>query len=145
MSSANYKVIFEGNKEPEKNKLSLTFKSIPSDKPINIPAQFILDIKKLSEKSPNIVNFQNIEEVVKIGKGLSPSSFNYFFALLYTLKSDSKKEGFLMGNIKKLGDTLIGIWPFNTNIAELSYEVIVEKFNNLIKKPHEYSNICLIS
>ena len=144
MNSINFKVIFKGSKDAENENLTLTFKKINSPTIMNVPVTVISELKILSEKSQNIVIFQNIEEVIEIGNDSSRELYNYYYVLIYTSKSDSKKEGFLIGNVKKKGDIIIGVWPFNKQIVELSPEEILELFNNLIKKPHEYSNISLI-
>ncbi len=139
-----YKVIFKGVQESENKKLTLSFKDITSDKPIKVTTQFILELKKLSELSQNILYFQNIEEVVVIGTKKSRYSYNYYFIVLYTLKSDGVKVGYLIGNVKKLGDIVVGVWPFNLQTTKLSSEKILKNFRNLINKSHEYANICLI-
>lgn len=138
----NYKVVFKGS---EGNELSLTFKSGDFNKPIKIPVNFLLELKKLSETSNNIIDLKNIEEVIEIGQSDSGSSYNYPLVILFTNKSSQVKEGYLVGNVKKLGDILIGVYPFNRNISDLTPELFFEKVNNLIKNPNEYSNICLIS
>lgn len=140
-----YKVIFKGSEETEGNELALTFKSGDFDKPIKIPPDFFLKLKKLSETSTSTIDFKNIEEVIEIGQSHSSSSYNYHLVLLFTNKSSQVKEGYLIGNVKRLGDILIGVYPFNKNISDLTPELISEKINNLITNPHEYSNICLIS
>lgn len=139
-----YKVIFKGVQESENKKLTLSFKDITSDKPIKVTTQFILELKNLSELSQNILYFQNIEEVVVIGTKKSRYSYNYYFIVLYTLKSDGAKVGYLIGNVKKLGDIVVGVWPFNLQTADLSSEKILKNYRDLINKPHEYANICLI-
>jgi len=139
-----YKVIFKGFQDSENKKLTLSFKDIISDKPIKVTTQFILELKKLSEISQNILYFQNIEEVVVIGTKKSRYSYNYYFIVLYTHKSDGAKVGYLIGNVKKLGDIVVGVWPFNLQTTDLSSEKILKNYRNLITKPHEYANICLI-
>jgi len=139
-----YKVIFKGVQGSENKKLTLSFKDITSDKPIKVTTQFILELKKLSELSQNILYFQNIEEVVVIGSKKSRYSYNYYFIVLYTLKSDGAKVGYLIGNVKKLGDIVVGVWPFNLQTTDLSSEKVLKNYRNLINKPHEYANICLI-
>lgn len=138
-----YKVIFKGSEETEGNELALTFKSGDFDKLIKIPPDFFFKLKKLSETSTNTLDFKNIEEVIEIGQ--SNSSYNYHLVILFTNKSSQIKEGYLIGNVKKLGDILIGVYPFNKNISDLTPELFSENINNLITNPHEYSNICLIS
>ncbi len=139
-----YKVIFKGSKETEVTELALTFKSGDFDKPIKILADFFLKLKKISETNDNIIDFKNIEEVVEIGQSNSGSSYNYHLVLLFTNKSSQIKEGYLIGNVKKLGDILIGVYPFNKDISALTPELFSEKINRLLTKPREYSNICLI-
>ncbi len=139
-----YKVIFKGSEETEGNELVLTFKSGDFDKSLKIPTEFFFELKKLSETSDNIIDFKNIEEVIEIGQSNSGSAYNYHLVLLFTNKSSQIKEGYLIGNVKKLGDILIGVFPFNKNISDLTPELFTEKINNLITNHHEYSEICLI-
>jgi len=144
MSELIYKVIFKGSKDSQEELLTLTFKSIIRERPINIPSQYFLTIKKLSDTNPSVINFQNIEEVLKIGEATLNYVYNYYIVILYAIKLDQKKEGFLIGNVKKLGDILIGIWPFNENISSLASELILKKFDNLISNPKDFENICII-
>lgn len=139
-----YKVIFKGVQESENKSLTLSFKCIASDKPIKVPSQFILELKKLSEISQNILYFQNIEEVLIIGTRKALYSYNYYFVVLYTIKSDGTKLGYLIGNVKKLGDIVVGVWPFNLKTMDLSSDKLLKNYDNLINNPHEYTNIGLI-
>ena len=145
MSPVNYKVILKGSKKEETKNLSLTFKSIISENLVSIPMQIILELKKLSENIPNVISYQNIDEVIKIGSGPTTLDFNYYYVILYSEKKDSKKFGFLIGNVKNKGDLLIGIWPFNEQRTEISSEVLLGTLNNLIKNPLEYLDISLIA
>lgn len=140
-----YKVIFKGSEETEGNELALTFESGDFDKPLKIPTNFFFELKKLSETSNIIIDFKNIEEVIEIGQSNSGSSYNYYLVLLFTNESSQIKEGYLIGNVKKLGNILIGVYPFNKDISDLTPELFSEKITNLITNPHEYSDICLIS
>ncbi|MHA1293917.1 MAG: hypothetical protein ACTSQJ_14765 [Promethearchaeota archaeon] len=144
MNFINYKVIFKGFEDNGKNILSLTFKHLNFKKPINI-VQYIIDLKKKSEKNKNIFNFQNIEEVLPIGIDIPKGSFNYYYIILYSVKSDGKKFGFLIGNAKKFGDIVIATWPFNEQTQKFSNEFIINEFKNLVKNTHEYKNICIIN
>ncbi len=143
MSAIFYKVIFKGTKGDENKSLSLTFKSIISDKPINIPSQYFSSLKILTQKRKNVINFQNIREVIKSGDVTINYNFNYYIVILYTYLSDGKKEGFLIGNVKKLGDVLIGIWPFNQQYTQLTSEMILEKLDVLICSEN-FRNISVI-
>ncbi len=143
MSAIFYKVIFKGIKEDESDSHSLTFKSIISDKPINVPSQYFSSLKILSQKHQNVINFQNIREVIKSGDAAINYNINYYIVILYTSLSDEKKEGFLIGNVKKLGDILIGIWPFNQQYAQLTSEMILEKLDALISSEN-FKNISVI-
>ena len=148
MSSIYYKVIFKGTKSNEANELdslTLTFKNLISGNYFTIPPQFIIELKKLTERSHTILSFQNIDEVVHIGTGQTQDLFTYYYVVLFTLKENEKRLGYLIGNKKKVGDVLIGIWPFNEQPKEITPEGVHQEFANFIKKPHEYSNITLIT
>ena len=143
MSLSVYKVIFKGNYETKEKSLSLTFKSVLYEDPIKIPAKYILGLKKLSEINKNIVIIKNIDAITQFGKDISLISYNFYLILLFQLKN--QKTGFLIGNTKKMGNILIGIWPFNREQTQISKEKIYEKLDNIINKAHEYSKICLIN
>ncbi len=144
MNSINFKIIFKGSKNLENENLTLTFTKLDSANNISVPASFITELKGLSERSENIVVFKNIDEVIEIGSDSSRELYNYYYVLIYKFKSEVKKEGFLVGNMKKKGDVIIGAWPFTKQSDELSPESIHDSITNLVKKPHEYSNISLI-
>jgi len=143
MSTIFYKVIFKGIKGESTESYSLTFKNIIQDKPINIPSQFFSSLKFLSQKQTSVINFQNIREVVKIGDSNANLDFNYYIVVLYTSLADGKKEGFLVGNLKKLGDILIGIWPFNQENTSFSSERFLKKLD-LLSAGNKFKNICVI-
>ena len=145
MTPTNFKVIFKGSKKNSQNDLSLTFKSIVSEKIISIPKLIILKLKKLSKTNPNVTNLQNIGEVLKIGAGASSSEHNYYFVILYTKKKDTKRIGLLIGNVKNQGDLLIGIWPFNEQVSESLIDELLKDLQHLIKEPHDYQDISLIT
>jgi len=144
MSLIVYKVIFKGNLENEIKDLTLTFKEISYNKPIKVSPKYISMLKKLSQSSQNIINFQNIKEVIRIGENTPDFLINYYIVLLYITKLNGNKKGFLIGNVKKLGDILLGIWPFTQKSNILASEEIDSIFNDLIAKPQNYSKICLI-
>lgn len=98
----------------------------------------------MSDTHPSVINFQNIEEVLRIGEATLSYVYNYYIVVLYSIKPDQKKEGFLIGNVKKHGDILIGVWPFNENISSLASELILKKFDDLIRNPQDFDNICII-
>lgn len=143
MSTIFYKVIFKGIKGDSSESYSLTFKNIVQDKPINISSQFFSTLKMLSQKQTNVINFQNIREVVKIGTSSTNYDFNYYIVILYTSITDGKKEGFLVGNQKKLGDILIGIWPFNQDSIQISSEHVLNKLD-LLTNSNKFKDICVI-
>ncbi|NVM19235.1 MAG: hypothetical protein HWN80_16105 [Candidatus Lokiarchaeota archaeon] len=143
MSTIFYKVIFRGLKGDSSESYSLTFKNIIQEKPINIPSQFFSSLKLLSQKQTSVINFQNIREVVKIGNTNGNYDFNYYIVVLYTSLTDEKKEGFLVGNVKKLGDILIGIWPFNQESTSISSEYFLKKIH-LLTESNKFKNICVI-
>lgn len=145
MDSVVYKVIFKAHEQLENKNLTLSFRSLDFEKPIIVNPKFIFDLKTLSEKSQNILNIQNIEEVLIIGNQTTDYAYNYYLVLLLTEKSDGKKTGYLISNVKKLGDIIIGIWPFNTLLEELKRVNIRETFNEVLNNPNKYNNITLIS
>ncbi|MHA2430364.1 MAG: hypothetical protein ACXACC_04935 [Promethearchaeota archaeon] len=144
MSLIVYKVIFKGNIENEIKDLTITFKEISYNEPINVSPKFISMLKRLSQASQNIINFQNIKEVIRIGENTPGFLINYYIVLLYITKLNGNKKGFLIGNVKKKGDILLGIWPFTQKSDILTSEEIDSIFNDLIAKPQNYSKICLI-
>ena len=143
MTTIFYKVIFRGIKGDSSESYSLTFKNIIQDKTINIPSQFFSSLKLLSQKQPSVINFQNIREVVKIGDQNAIYDFKYYIVVLYTSLADGKKEGFLVGNLKKLGDILIGIWPFNQENISISSEHFLKQLN-LLTDGNKFKDICVI-
>ena len=140
-----FKVIFRAFEQYESKNLSLSFRNIILEKPIAIPSEVIFELKKLSDTNKNVISFQNIEEVILIGNPKSNYIFNYFLVILYTIKSNGKKLGYLVGNVKKLGDLIIGICPFTRKQETFSREEILENLNNIIKNLPDYGKICLIS
>ncbi len=143
MSSIFYKVIFEGVKEDSSDSYSLTFKDIFSDIQIQIPSQFFTTLRVVSQKESNIVQFQNIKEVIKIGNPSNKIEINYYIAILYTNLNDGKKEGFLVGNIKNMGDMLIGEWPYNEENVSNSKDIYLQKLD-LLANSSKFDNICII-
>ncbi len=143
MDSIIYKVIFKAIEQFENRNLTLSFKDLNVENPITIPANLILELKNLSAKNKKIVFFQNIEEVIVVGNAETKFNFNYYLVILYT--SNGEKRGYLIGNVKKLGDIIVGVWPFNHQLLNITTEKIHELYNNLIKNPEEFSDICLIS
>jgi hypothetical protein len=141
MSAIFYKVIFKGINQ-EETPYSLTFRRLNTQKPIQISSSKISTLRNLSETSERVISFQNIQLVIKIGEGIEPYSFNYYIVLLYKTQSEQRMEGFLIGNAKKLGDLLIGIWPFNKDM-NITPEMIQEKFNKFIEK-NDIDKIALI-
>ena len=85
-----------------------------------------MELKEISKDNKNVTSFQNISEVLEVGKELT-TLFNYFY---------------LIGNEKKKGDILIGTWPFD---EELSNKEIIENINGLIKNINNYKDICIIN
>ncbi len=143
MSSIFYKVIFEGTKEDSSDSYSLTFKDIFSDNQIQISSQFFTTLRVLSQKDSNIVHFQNIKEVIKKGNPSIKIDINYYIVILYTKLNDGKKEGFLIGNIKNMGDMLIGKWPFNEENISDSKDLHIKKLD-LLTNSSKFNNICVI-
>jgi len=143
MNSVIYKVIFRGLDQFEYKNLSLTFRNLEFEEHLLLPVKF-REFKNISEKINHVINFQNIEEVLIFGNPSVDYSYNYYSAILCTYKSDGKKIGFLICTVKNLGDIIIGIWPFNLNLKNLTREKVLELFNDIIENPDKFSNICLI-
>ncbi len=145
MDSIIYKVIFRAHEQLEHKNISLSFKSLEFKKPISIPAKFTLELKKLSETNQHIITFQNIEEVLIIGNPIVDHTYNYYLVILYTHKLNGKKIGYLIGNVRNLGDIIIGIWPFNRDLKDLSEDILLETYNDMMQNPSNYNTICLIT
>ena len=145
MDSIIYKVIFKAIQQFENKNLTLNFRNLTFEKPITIPSTLILKLKNLSDKSDRIIFFQNIEEVIIVGNIKPKFDYNYYLVVLFTLKSNEEKRGYLIGNIKNVGDIIIGTWPFNQQETDLAPEIILKKSNDLLKNPENYTKICVIS
>jgi hypothetical protein len=145
MNTIIYKVIFRAHEQFENKNLTLSFQNLEFEKPVSIPAKFILELKKITEKNKHVINFQNIEEVLIIGNPIVDYSYNYYLVILYTFKLDGKKIGYLIGNVKNLGDIIIGFWPFNVHLKDITGDKIIDTCNDIIENPDKFSSICLIS
>jgi hypothetical protein len=145
MNSIIYKVVFNAYEQFENKNLTLSFRNLNFNTPIAISSKNINKLKNISEKSKKFIIFQNIEDVFIIGNPSNDYSYNYFLVVLYTLKNNGLRGGFLIGNVKTLGDLIIGIWPFNIKIKDVALKKVLDDFNSLIENPDIYSNICLIS
>ncbi|MBN1800087.1 MAG: hypothetical protein JW891_01190, partial [Candidatus Lokiarchaeota archaeon] len=132
MSASNYKVVFSGMKESDSELMTLTFRAIPLDHQIEIAPSFLQKIKEKSEEGNNIIHFRNIKDVIKLGKDENYNTYDGFFVVLYTLKKEEKKEGFLIAKSKKKGTLLVGYWPFNLEILEWVRESFNEFLNRFI-------------
>ena len=141
MDKIIYKVVCIGGPKKIERKMNLTFKRVDFSVPVKIPSNFFIDLKKLSELNQNILVFKNIEEVLKLGEKLLSNVVNYYI-LLFQIKN--KKEGFLIGNSKKEGDIVIGIWPFNKK-KEYSKNQISILFDDMLEKHSEFDKICVIN
>jgi hypothetical protein len=144
MSGIIYQVIFRGLNNAENTQTALTFKNVISENYIHVPTHYITALKTLSDKYENIINFQNIDEIVVIGSNASPLIFNYYIVLLLIYRDSMRKEGFLIGNVKKVGDILIGIWPFTENIELWDSNHFIEKFDKILENSSNYEKIALI-
>jgi hypothetical protein len=140
-----FKVVFKAFEQYESKNLTLSFKNIILDKPILVSSESIHNLEILSETNQNIIFFRNIEEVITIGDLDSNYVFNYYLVILYTIKSNGKKVGYLIGNIKQLGDIVIGVWPFTTKGNNLSRDSILGSLEEIIKNISNYSKVCIVS
>jgi hypothetical protein len=145
MESIIYKVKFKALQQVENKNLTLNFRNLTFERPMAISTKLLLKLKDLSEKSDRIIFFQNIEEVIIIGNIKPIFDYNYYLVVLFTLKHNEEKQGFLIGNVKNIGDIIIGAWPFNLQKPALTPETILKKSNDLLKNPEKYSKICVIS
>ena len=148
MSSVIFKVVLKGNEQNEgsnTDSLTLTFKSILSSNIIKIPSHYISSLKSMSEHNEKIVSFQNLKEVIIIGELAKEYIINYYIVILYSMKSEDVKSGFLIANIKKVGDGLIGVWPFNEETEHLNENYINQKFNDFINHHDKYKNLVIIN
>ncbi|MHA2008691.1 MAG: hypothetical protein ACXABO_11365 [Promethearchaeota archaeon] len=145
MDSIIYKVVFKALEEIENINLTLSFKYLDIEKPITLPAHFLLELKKLSETNEKVIHFQNIEEVIIIGDQESKFIPNYYSIILFVIGTSGVKRGYLIANIKNIGDVIIGIWPFNLNVSQHTSEEICKNASKVLKNPNNYHKICLVS
>jgi hypothetical protein len=141
-----YKVVFKGVTELDQNNLALTFEAICLEEPIKVDPTSIIKVKELADKNENILFFQNIKEVIQLGKNFRFSNYNYFFVLLLTLKSNNSKKGILIGNVKSIGDIIIGIWPIDFKLKkEFDIYGLPSELNLISDNLENYLNITLIN
>jgi len=145
MESIIYKVIFKAIQQSENKNLTLNFRNVNLENPLIIPSKLLPKLIDLSDKSNEIIFFQNIEEVIVIGNMRPKFVYNYYRVLLFILKSNKEKRGYLISNVKDIGDIIIGVWPFNQKESEITPEIILKKLNDFLNNPKNYSNICVIS
>ena len=142
MSSVVYKVVFKGTESNGVHNFTLTFKEIFINEPIKVSPKQLSTLKR--QTTHNIINFQNIEEVIRIGENIPGLMINYYIVILFISKLDNQKKGFLIGNTKGRGDILLGVWPFTQKLEFSNSDKIDNILNDLIEKPENYSKICLI-
>ena len=145
MDSIIFKVIFKARERSAEKNLTLSFKDLNTENPIVVPANSIQRLISLSEAENDIIYFTNIEEVIIVGNAHHNYTYNYYLILLFTLNSNREPRGFLIGNVRNLGDLIIGVWPFNLHSSQSTSMIIVEKYYDIINNPTNYSKICLIS
>jgi hypothetical protein len=145
MDSIIFKVIFKATESSAEKNLNLSFKYLNTEEPIIVPANTIQKLKSLNEAENEIIYFTNIEEVIIVGNVDHNYTYNYYLVLLFTLKTNGEKRGYLIGNVKNLGDLIIGIWPFNLPSSQSNSENVIENFDDIINNPRNYTKICLIS
>ncbi|MFX1239295.1 MAG: hypothetical protein ACFFAS_18195 [Promethearchaeota archaeon] len=144
MSASIYKVVFSGKKESELEKITLTFRNFQTNTKYIIPPSFITELKQKSEEVKNVLYLRNIEEVIKLGNNIDIQTFESYYVVLFS-KKEGKKIGFLLGNVKKIGTIIIGLWPFNTEKDDYSRKKIDEILNQLTSNSKNYDTICLIA
>lgn len=141
-----YKILFKGILDSEENILNLTFEVLSLKEPVKIEPTSINKIKELAIKRENIFFFQNIKEVLQLGKDFQFSNCPYYFILLYKLKSNSMRKGILIGNVKSIGDVIIGIWPIEFNLKKsFNLNQLLSEINHMINNPDDFINITLIN
>lgn len=148
MNSVIFKILLKGTRQDENESIdskTLSFKSILTEDIIKIPSHYISTLKSMSENFDNIISFQNLEEVITIGELSREYSINYYLVILFSMKSEQKRRGFLIANIKKIGDALIGIWPFSEKTERFDEESINKKFNDFITNHDDYKNLVIIN
>ncbi|MHA2400478.1 MAG: hypothetical protein ACXADU_16510 [Promethearchaeota archaeon] len=145
MDSIIFKVIFKATESTAEKNLNLSFKYLNTEEPLIVPANSIQRLKSLNEAENEIIYFTNIEEVIIVGNVDHNYTYNYYLVLLFTLKNNGERRGYLIGNVKSLGDLIIGIWPFNLPSSQSNSENVLENFDDIINNPRNYTKICLIS
>ena len=138
-------MIFREKENIDVSEHSLTFANVISKNYLYLPSNFISSIKTLSDQSDNIIYFQNISEVIVQGWEKEPLLFNHYLVILLISKKEEKKEGFLIGNMKKVkGDILIGVWPNNRELNDFNSKSIQRYFNDILANYEDFSKIVLI-
>ena len=136
-----YKVIFKGSNKIEKEKLSLTFKELSSDSIIKLPADYLNKLKKINNQK--IIHIKNIDAVLRFGIDSSLPNYTFYHVILFSFKE--RKQGILVGNLKKEGDVLIGIWPFRPDLNQESEKDLINTYEDLVNNPKIFQEICIIN
>jgi len=134
-----YKIYFKGSNNLELNELKLTFEEMSNEEPFIIPNNIIDRLKTLSTKNKKIINIKNIDSVQKFGSETTLRDLNNFIVILITL--DNKKKGFLIGYKNKIGNIMLGIWPFKESESKELYKTLIKNIGDEYQK---FEKICII-
>lgn len=144
MSSIIYKVLFKKKEKNEDLSIDLRFKKISSEDQIKVPGKKIFNLRELTEIHTDFVYIQNIKSILNLKNGTQLKTYKQYLIILMQVKEGDMK-GFLLAGNKDGIFIVIGIWPFNIGRNDVSNMNYYNEINNILKKPHLYSKLCLIS
>lgn len=146
MNNINYKVMFQGWND-EDAELALTFRDINSGKKeITVPLKILSDFRILSDKNPEILVFQNIDDVLITGNDSIVLDYVNYYVVLFKSKVKGKKEAILIGSGKNKNYLeILGTWPFNIEKIVITKAHVLELFDGILNNPKDYEHICLIT
>ncbi len=108
-----YSVNFNGIEQDKKKNLKLTFVSAREPYSSKIFTHFLENLKKKSEINQKVHHVKNIDYVKPVEGVQLNLNFHSFIVLLFQMKSNQERLGFLFGQNKENEIFLIGSWPFN--------------------------------
>lgn len=143
-----YKVYFQGVSESNSEDISLTFFQ-HNNQEIILDAfpSFLLEYNEIARKK-KVYSFGNIKEILPLGNA-TKANITQYYVLLFTLiqgMEKPKKSGLLIGKHKEKDFIILGIWPYEPSMKDVSdSEGYNQILRNIIEDPSHFRNVLLVN